>query len=575
MRQLHFHLRRHRVWRRLLWIAAGSAMALVVQAAAAQTWQQQVDYEKLRSRLGASVPTGAGVAISQVEVGMDNAYTVDASLPPFNGSLDPNGTPVTFLYPGIASTGISSHAGAVGTRFYGDTESLARGANTVTVYEANDWLSNVVRYASNGEPVAQNFRVQNHAWVGTFAAGNPPPEPYVPDANNVMALLRFDYLIDRANGGDGMTAVVGLNNNTAPLPYLLAYSYNAIAVGRSDGIHSSGLTQNPAANGYGPGRSKPEIVVPLTTVSLATGAVSSATTMLYESAAGTDAMKAETMKSVLLAGATKNEFPGWTRTTTQPLDDTFGAGEMNVYNSYLIQHGGKFAGSQSAPESAVGAYGWDYENFKGDSTVGDLYYNFSIPAGSHAEELSIVLTWNAEVVDTSAGVQFTPSLSLQDMNLEFYNSTGSFLGTLMDQSISPVDNVEHLYFTDLEAGAYTLKVSGAADWDFGLAWRTLTALDQPSADFDQNGAVDGADFQAWQQNEGMLLGATSGQGDADGDGDVDVDDLTLWKQRVIAMPGPGMSAQAAAVPEPAGGLLAAIVASGLGAMDLARRRTAA
>jgi hypothetical protein len=129
-----------------------------------------------------------------------------------------------------------------------------------------------------------------------------------------------------------------------------------------------------------------------------------------------------------------------------------------------------------------------------------------------------------------------------------------------------------LYFTDLEAGAYTLKVSGAADWDFGLAWRTLTALDQPSADFDRNGVVDGADFQIWQRNAGTLLGATAEQGDADGDGDVDADDLTVWNQRVIAAPVPAVAAQAATVPEPVGKMLAVVIAFSLRGMHILRLR---
>jgi hypothetical protein len=136
------------------------------------------------------------------------------------------------------------------------------------------------------------------------------------------------------------------------------------------------------------------------------------------------------------------------------------------------------------------------------------------------------------------------------------------MGTMLDQSVSTVDNVEHIYLNSLGAGTYTLKVSGAANWDYGLAWRMTTSFDEPNADFDGDGAVSGSDFLIWQRNFGTLLGAANSQGDADGDGDVDEDDLTLFKAGVISTPIPPMVASiVAAVPEPSSlGMLGVSVA---------------
>ncbi|HEX6964072.1 MAG TPA: dockerin type I domain-containing protein [Lacipirellula sp.] len=540
---------------------------------AAQTWQSQVDYTKLQQRLGSSLPTGAGGVISQVEAGLGSsaAYYVDASSPEFDGSQDPTNTPVTFTDGSfMASKGVSGHAtNTVGARMYGDTESLAPGANNVVLYEANHWLSNIVRYSSSMPPDAQNYRVQNHSWVGTLATGDPPPQPFVEHPNNVKVLQRFDYMVETANGGQGMTAVVGLNNSTNPIPYLLSHSYNAIGVGKTDGFHSSGLTLSPPTASYGPGRSKPDIVAPLSSTSAATAAVSSAATLLYDAVEGTaDASNNEVIKSMLLAGATKNEFPTWSRTAAQPLDDTYGAGELNIYNSYLIQLGGRHAGTTNAPTSAAPSYGWDYQDHKSSPSTGDIFYNFEVPAGSTAQELSVALSWNAEVTDADAGTGFAPSHSLQNLDLRFYDSNGTFMGSLLDQSTSAVDNVEHLYFTDLAAGTYTLKVSNAAGWDYGLAWRTKTQFNLFSGDFNGDGAVDGADFLTWQRNLGTLLGATASEGDADGDGDVDAEDLGVWRAGIIAAP-PAAVAGLVGVPEPATGLLAA---AGLGALFLGARR---
>ena len=562
-----------------LGLAALAVVGLSCAPLAAQTWQELIDFSKLQQRLGTSMPTGAGGVISQVEAGQGagGAYYVDGAAAQFNGSLDPLGMPVT-LTDGSAGAhkGVSAHASnLVGARFFGDTESLAPGANDVVLYETSHWLNSVVKYNSSSPPDAQNFRVQNHSWVGTMATGDPAPLPFIEHPNNVKVLERFDYMIETANSGMGMTAVVGLNNNTGPLPYLLAHSYNAIGVGRTDGIHSSGLTLAPDAtppnSSYGPGRSKPDIVAPLSTTSAATAAVSSAAAFLYDAVDGTAASHNEVIKSLLMAGATKNEFPSWSRTATQPLHETFGVGELNIYNSYLIQLGGQHSGTIAAPATTAGSYGWDYQDHKNNSSIGDIFYNFEIPEGSTAEELSIVLAWNARITDTDPNGGFAPALSLQNLDLKFYDSTGGFRASMIDQSISAVDNVEHLYFTGLDPGTYTLAVTGAAGWDFGLGWRTKTKFDQISADFDGDGVVNGGDFLRWQLNAGTLIGASASDGDADGDGDVDAEDLSAWRAGLIAISPPSFAASVGAIPEPAGAVLAAISVVSLLCIRRARR----
>lgn len=55
----------------------------------------------------------------------------------------------------------------------------------------------------------------------------------------------------------------------------------------------------------------------------------------------------------------------------------------------------------------------------------------------------------------------------------------------------------------------------------------IRILGTPSADFDGDGDVDGADFLTWQQGFGS--GTTRAEGDADFDNDVDGDDLAIWQ----------------------------------------------
>lgn len=570
---------------RLIVAAVSLAVGFTIAASgSAATWEDEVGYTLLKTRLRENLPLGDGGVISQVEAENSlDTYQVDQSNSQFTEDDDPFDVPINLVVKSGGEGGpTSGHAtSTVGAPFYGNTASMAPGANNIELYEANHWLSSVLKYNSTSAPTAQPYRVQNHSWVSLRGIGT--------DAQDQSALRRFDYLIET---GD-MTAVVGTNNYNPAKPKTLEHSrllipsYNAIAVGRSDGNHSRGMT----TSFYGPGRYRPDIVVPRpsdapnpsATTSRATATVSSAATLLADVGEGTDAARSETIKALLLAGATKREFVGfidpatglensWARTSTQPLDDLFGAGELNIYNSYLSHLGGQQAGSETAPAGAVGSYGWDYQDFKTNSTVGDLYYNFEIPVGSTADELSIILAWNAKITDTpDAG--FTPIDSLQNLDLRLFDSTTTFLGTQIDSSVSTDHNVEHIYQESLGPGVYTLVVSGAANWDFGLAWRTATLFDEISADFNEDGYVDGNDLMAFQRHVGTLINATHADGDADGDGDVDELDLQYWREGRMPAPPPPPEVQAAAasVPEPAS-LALAVTAGGFLAAAVRRSR---
>jgi hypothetical protein len=147
-----------------------------------------------------------------------------------------------------------------------------------------------------------------------------------------------------------------------------------------------------------------------------------------------------------------------------------------------------------------------------------------------------------------------------------------------DQSDSAVDNVEHIYIGQGQAveylapGTYTLEVSGDMAQDYGIAWRTSTLFGDdpnnltPSADFDEDGDVDGIDFLTWQRGSGALLGALHGDGDADGDGDVDDDDLAIFDASYGSLP---LVASVVGVPEP-GAMVLALAA--IGVLMLAPRR---
>lgn len=92
----------------------------------------------------------------------------------------------------------------------------------------------------------------------------------------------------------------------------------------------------------------------------------------------------------------------------------------------------------------------------------------------------------------------------------------------------------------------------------------------PSADFNNDDLVDGADFLIWQRGFGLSGQTSNANGDADRNGSVNGADLTIWRG---AFGTPGAQAAVGAVPEPTTALLA--LAGIAGAALAGRRRIAA
>ncbi|MDC0935364.1 hypothetical protein OAS39_03680 [Pirellulales bacterium] len=108
--------------------------------------------------------------------------------------------------------------------------------------------------------------------------------------------------------------------------------------------------------------------------------------------------------------------------------------------------------------------------------------------------------------------------------------------------------------------------SGSTNGEYELDYFRFTAggfsplvTEQPLADFNVDGSIDGTDFLTWQRGFGAsgAPGTMLGQGDADGNGTVDGLDLDVWQSQFSA---PGALAAATTVPEPSG---LALVGAGL------------
>ncbi len=431
------------------------------QKAKAQTLKTDVGYNQLLTELGGALPTGVGVRVGLVEADVDGAANIVSFLPDIS-SAEFTGKSYTTIYNPLstATLTVSGHANGVGSNFFGNTTSFVPGVNSVDLYEANDFVGRVQNFGG-GNPALTNVSVMNHSYIGFGLT--------TAQTNEVNA--RLDYTVER----DNFVSVVGLNNGVGAIPQLYGQTYNSIVVGRTDGQHSFGTTSFNGA-----GRTKPDIVAPQGSTSMATPVISSTAALLHAGAIAnsmSNARNSEVVKAMIMAGATKAEFPGWSNTTTRPLDATFGAGEVNVYNSYKILLGGEHNGSLVQPTQSAALKGWDYEaSFTPAST---LYWNFDVLSGQVISEASILLTWNAQFQDNLGNFSLS-SFSLANMDMRFYDSTSSFLGTQLAASLSTVDNVEHIYLKNLVAGKYTLAITSNVSTSFGLAWN-LVAVPEPNS----------------------------------------------------------------------------------------------
>ncbi len=419
----------------------------------AQTWQQAIGYDQLVLEQGGSVPNGSTRVLSMVEANTGAGSGGFTYLP---NSANAQFTGKTIIDGSGVSTGPSSHATTVGQNFFGNTSSISQGSTNITGYLADHWVGDVLGFSTGLDPQSQPFHVQNHSYIGS-------PTP----ANATNMSRRFDYV----NQQNNILSFAGTSNSSSTtLPRIFSQTYSGLIVGRSDGLHGAGFTTL-----YGNGRIKPDIVLPAPNISQATARSSSVGSVLSHQASlhsNGDASRMEVLKAAIMAGATKDEFPTWANTTTRPLDLRFGAGEVNIYNSFHILAAKEQNGSLTIPGNAITFRGWDYgEALAAGNT---MFYDFH--ALSEIGELSLVLTWNPIILDLDPGPMFDPSFDLPNMSLSLVNLTTGF----STFSNSPVDNVEHIYGRNLEAGHYRIAVTTDKDTTFGLAWR-ISAIPEPSS----------------------------------------------------------------------------------------------
>jgi hypothetical protein len=417
---------------------------------------------------------GADIRVAQVEAGLDT------NNPPMIWEVNPaaTGRP-TNLFTYISSDGStnnfpntlgseSSHADEVAGNFYGISGGVATNVAHVDNYEADYFYNSIIAATL---PASINDRVVNQSFIF--------------NGSSVSDQQTIDSDYDNYAAQFGTLFVSGVGNGGAVNPP--ATCYNGIGVGVSDGSSSVGPTPDN-------GRAKPDIIAPGGATSFSTPYVAGAAAVLMQAGLRGDgggdtnsAADIRTIKCLLLNGAIKPD--DWTNIAPSPLDFRYGAGVLNVFNSYKQLAGGKHGYIVSTTVSAGGAHpptgadgtvgvlsGWDFNTNTSSSFpsaqdgVKHYYFNITNSAANAAFTATATLVWNRPQSQTPN----TPS-SINNLNLYLYNAANS---NLVACSTSLVDNVEHIFLPKLAQGRYDLQVwmsaSGISSFNnsetYALAW---------------------------------------------------------------------------------------------------------
>jgi hypothetical protein len=351
----------------------------------------------------------------------------------------------------------------------------------------------------------------------------------------------FDAMLDYLAVYRNVFVSVAPGNDPTQIRYP-GGTYNQLVVG--------GLTQDLKSvawnSGRGPtpdGRSKPDVVAPSenlyipVTAGLGTWIQGSGayTSNSAPFGAGVAALLQQVsqdcsltwdprvIKSVIMTSAIK--LANWNHTDTEPLDESQGAGRINAtwaVNLYL-------AGKHAAGSSPVPTTGWDIRTL---NNVSMKYYHLSglTPGNRIAATLNWYRYTTTDRTDNLAAGNWGLD-HFYDLNLYLYRDSDC---TVVAQSISSVDSLEHVSFQIQQPGSYTLGVKLATTGGFltetyGLSWEVVSSI---PGDANSDNKIDGGDLAIWQQNYDPLglKHDSFYMGDWNGDGKIDGGDLALWQQ---------------------------------------------
>jgi hypothetical protein len=480
-------------------LAAALLSLLSIASIAFAGYKEDIGFTALQAELGAATPDGSSLPLvtqCEAESLIDHeadgrtdkvpVWMPDPANREFSGKkiVDKSGSPPVY----------SGHATGVGSRFYGKTSSIAPGIASIESYLATDWLDQGFLKGNGAfKPAYTGGRVANHSWIGS-AAGRDPGD-----------LRRIDWVV----GTDEYVQVVGPCRDHKPL---LGSAFNTIAVGSAAGESGAGSIAVDAV--YAAGRTCPQLVAPLKNASSTVPVVAAAAALLIELGHTdpglsrdpavrhttnrngdtiTNAERSVVVKAALMAGAdraTHNSvmIDGITPNiddyrmkpedrTADGLDRRYGAGQLNIYNSYHIIAAGEQNSREDAPAAggAISDHGFDYDPFFGGQGGSNSVASYQFAVGKASGRLWAALVWNIDI-DAGGGPYFVGSAALYDMDLLLYDVTEPAAPQLVAASSGSGGNTENLWVELNGKRQYRLQVSPGAgqrafSWDYALAWR--------------------------------------------------------------------------------------------------------
>jgi hypothetical protein len=403
---------------------------------------------------------GAGIRVAQPEGGYGTATNWEVN-PGAGGVGQPGSLFTYFSSSGTANSfpnavgAESGHADGVAEYFYGIPGGVATNVAHVDNYDANYFVQvsgRIIGSSTNYTASLPSSNINDPVVNQSFIFLN-SDSTHV-STNEQQAI---DTAYDNYAAQYNTLFISGVGNGGAVNPP--ATCYNGIGVGAYGGGSSTGPTLDN-------GRAKPDIMAPAGETSFSTPQVAGAAAVLMQAGLRGDgssdtnsAADIRTVKALLLNGAVKPA--DWTNGAASPLDARYGAGVLNVFNSYKQLTGGKHGYIVSTSVSTGGAHpptgasgtvstlsGWDFNtNTSSSSSDGVNHYYFNVTNGvsNAAFTVTATLVWNRQRNQTN----------INNLNLFLYNAANS---NLVAVSTSAVDNVEHIFVPNLAQGRYDLQV---------------------------------------------------------------------------------------------------------------------
>jgi len=196
--------------------------------------------------------------------------------------------------------------------------------------------------------------------------------------------------------------------------------------------------------------------------------------------------RSEGIKATLLAGAdrvTHNssgvDIIGYRATggerMVNGLDRRYGAGQLNVYNSYRILIAGEQDSSEDhASGGWIGPAGFDHDGSFGGLGGSNRQATYRFSTVNAGGRLTVSLIWNIDI-NGGSPLRFNSTATLYDLDMILYDVSGDDRIVVVE-SRSTRDNSENIYVELAAQHNYEIHIQPGVDqppfdWDYGLAWR--------------------------------------------------------------------------------------------------------